>query len=664
MESNSEDAVRRIAALARSGRLDEAAVQVANAIARHPADAVLSALGGAVEFHRGQFRRAIPYLEVAFRKKRNDLTIRINLAESHFHEGDSAAALELCDEASALADPSLRLARLGAHLAQTLEDFPLSVRLYRHLVKHDADDWSLWNNLGNALGFSGDHDGAVEALQKAVALAPDSQPIRVNLGNTLIDAGRGDEAEAVLTQAGKDFTDDPTPFVSLFNLYRLVGREDDAYNAIAEAARRAPDNAPIRSDHGQEAARRNRYDEAETAFEAAVRLDPNLGPPYVGLASVYERMNREAELEPLKARAEAAGTDVRTIAFIDALRLKRAESFDDAFEALEAAGDVVVPGRKHHLRGIMLDRMGQHDDAFEAFTAMNIHWQAEPTNPTERARQYREAVASATSILTPEWRQSWTPPAPLEGRPSPIFIVGFPRSGTTLLDTMLMADPRVRVLEEEPFLAEAEQELGGVEALATATDDEIRTAREGYFVRVASVSKLEPDSIIVDKHPMHLNKVPVVRRLFPDARFVLAMRHPCDVLLSCYITNFRLNPAMANFLDLDDAAALYDLTFTHWEKARAMFDVPVATIVYERLVEDTAGQLEPVFDWLGLQWPGKAFDHTKAARARGTVATASYAQVTEPIYSRAKGRWTKYRRHLERIHPVLAPWIEHYGYDY
>lgn len=664
MLSNSEEAVRRIAALARAGQLDAAAIRVVDAIARHPADAVLSALGGAIEFHRGQFRRAIPYLEVAFREKPNDLTIRINLAESHFHEGNTAAALQLCDEASALTDPSLRLARLGAHLAQTLEDFPLAVRLYRHLVGRDADDWSLWNNLGNALGSVDDHDGAVEALRKAVALAPDSQPIRVNLGNALIDAGRSDEAEVVLTRAGSDFADDPTPFLSLFNLYRLVGREDDAYAAIMEAARRAPNDASIQSDHGQEAARRNLYGEAEAAFEAAIRLDPKLGPAYVGLASVYERMNREVELEPLRIRAEAAGTDDQSMSYIDALRFKRAEAFDDAFSALEAAGDVIIPGRKYHLRGIMLDRLGQHGDAFEAFSAMNEYWLADPTIPAERARRYREMVAAETAVLKPEWLERWTPALPFDDRPSPIFIVGFPRSGTTLLDTMLMADPRVRVLEEEPFLSQAEQELGGVEALASATEDQIRAAREGYFARVASICDLEADSIVVDKHPLHLNKVPVALRLFPDARFVLAMRHPCDVLLSCYITNFRINAAMANFLDLDDAAALYDLTFTHWEKARALFDVPVATIVYERLVEDTEGQLEPVFDWLGLQWPGKAFDHTKAARARGTVATASYAQVTEPVYSRAKGRWTKYRRHLERVHPVLAPWIERYGYDF
>ena len=162
---------------------------------------------------------------------------------------------------------------------------------------------------------------------------------------------------------------------------------------------------------------------------------------------------------------------------------------------------------------------------------------------------------------------------------------------------------------------------------------------------------------------MHLNKVAVIRRLFPDAKFVLALRHPCDVVLSCFLTNFRINNAMANFLRLEDAAELYDLSFTHWEKARALFDLPVGTIVYERLVEDKDRELRPLFDWLGLQWPGEQFDHRDAARARGTVATASYAQVTEPIYTRASGRWTKYRAQLDPVLPVLKRWITHFRYE-
>jgi Sulfotransferase family len=157
--------------------------------------------------------------------------------------------------------------------------------------------------------------------------------------------------------------------------------------------------------------------------------------------------------------------------------------------------------------------------------------------------------------------------------------------------------------------------------------------------------------------------VPVIQRFFPDARYILALRHPCDVLLSCFLTNFQINNAMANFLDLGDAATLYDQTFAYWEKARATFNLPVREVVYERLVEDTTRELRPLFDWLELDWPGDDQDHREAARARGVVYTASYAQVTEPIYTRARGRWHNYRAHLEPVLETMRPWTEKFGYS-
>lgn len=657
--------LQQIAALARAGRLDAAAMMVEQVRVEGQMDPTLAALGGAIEFHRGQFARALPYLIEAQKHHPADMTVRANLAEAHFRSGDSAAALALCDEQNVASDSSLRLARLGGHLAQEAEDFGRAISYYRRVAVGQSDDWSIWNNLGNALSASGEHEAAAEALRRAFKLAPDSAPIMLNLGHTLFQAGNFDEAERLLKSASAKFPDDPQPKLSLFTLYRDVGREDEAYRAIQDAARRAPASASIQSDFGQEAARRNDYGVAEPAFEVALKIDPALGPAFVGLASVYERMNREPELDPLYDRALAVGLDLESTAYIEALRHKRSGEIEAAFVALEQAGDVVVAGRKHHLRGTMLDRLGRHDEAFAAFSAMNEHWIEDPSHPIERAKMYRDMAREAMETLTPEWIESWstdthTEPSPW---PAPIFLLGFPRSGTTLLDTMLMADPKVRVMEEEGFIVEIEESLGGISALPSLTSAQLAEARAAYFAKVEAREGALDGIQIVDKHPMHLNKVAVIRRLFPDAKFVLALRHPCDVVLSCFLTNFRINNAMANFLRLEDAAELYDLSFMHWEKARALFDLPVGTIVYERLVEDKDRELRPLFDWLGLQWPGEQFDHRDAARARGTVATASYAQVTEPIYTRASGRWTKYRAQLAPVLPVLKRWITHFRYE-
>ena len=471
MTDNSlNSALARIAGLAQSRKLDAAAQLAGQTLRDHPLDPVLLALAGAIEFYRGQFGRAAEHLDLALRLKPDDLTVRANLAESLFRCGREAEALALCDDRSAMADPSLRLARLGGGLAQNAGEFDKAARLYRHVVDRAPQDWAAWNNLGNALCDLGDHEAAAEALAKAVALAPDSGPIRLNLGNALIEAGRHDQAETALREAADLFPDDPQPLLSLFTFFKLSGQDEKAYDAIVEAARRAPDNADIQSDLGQEAAAANLYETAEPAFERALSLNPVLGPPYVGLASLYERMNREAMLDPLRDRAIASCADVQTLSLIDALRFKRSEQFDAAFAALEDAGDVIVAGRKHHLRGIMLDRLGQYDEAFDAFSQMNRHWLENPSLPGERGRQYREMVRACRDLVSPEWLAGWTPANPPMTRSTPVFLAGFPRSGTTLLDTMLMADPDVRVLEEENIITELEAELGGPEALPGMTE--------------------------------------------------------------------------------------------------------------------------------------------------------------------------------------------------
>jgi tetratricopeptide (TPR) repeat protein len=656
------DQLRNIAMLARSNRLNEAAVLASAAHARHPGDPVLAALAGAIEFHLRRFDRAVPYLEIAHSHHSRDLVVRANLADALAHVGRGADALQLCDDASARADRSLRLARLGGHLAQEAEAFDRAIPLYRHVLAAEPQDWSTWNNLGNALSGARQFAEAAEALQRAAELAPDAAPIRLNLGNALIDAERFDEAETVLHRAAADFPGDAKPLLVLADFYRRSGREDQSFEALSEAAGRAPDDPEILADLGQDAARRTEYALAERSYEAALALRPSLGPAIVGLAALFERTNREAELDPLRERAVANAADVQSIAYTDALRLKRADRFEEALAALDAAGDVVIPHRRHQLRGIMLDRLGDYDEAFAEFTAMNGDRAGEPTRPIEQAQAYREHVIHDRALLTPEWVARWTPDDRERAQRTPAFLVGFPRSGTTLLDTMLMAAPDTLILEEEPFISDIEHALGGVEALAHVSRDQLATMRAEYFAKVASVGPFGPDTLVIDKHPLHLNKVPTIRRLFPDARFILALRHPCDVLLSCFITNFRTNPGMSNFLALDTAAELYDLSFDFWTEARALFDLPVRTVVYERLVSDTDRELRPVFDFLGLPWPGADFDHRTAARERGVVRTASYAQVTEAIYTRSAGRWRRYERHLAPVIARLQPWIERFGY--
>jgi hypothetical protein len=169
--------------------------------------------------------------------------------------------------------------------------------------------------------------------------------------------------------------------------------------------------------------------------------------------------------------------------------------------------------------------------------------------------------------------------------------------------------------------------------------------------------------LVVDKMPLNIARLPIIHRLFPDARIVFALRHPYDVVLSCFITNFSLNYAMANFLDLGDAARLYDLTMRCWVRCNEVFPLRMHDIRYEALVEDLEGSVRPLLDFLGLEWEEGMLDHRRAAAERGYVATASYAQVVEQVYGRARGRWRRYREELGDVLPMLEPWAHRFGYD-
>ena len=656
-----EQAIRQIIAFARAGRFDQAALAVRQAQAGGASGPVFAALAGAVEFHRGQWGAAIPFLQIAHTAKPDDNTVRGNLAEALWRCDRAGEALALCTLAAARADRSLRLASLGAHLAQEAEDFAHAAALYRLVLAAQPEDAAAWNNLGNALCALGDWPEAVKALRKAAALTPDSLPVRLNLAQTLIEAGDPAEGEAALRAITSDAPEEPKAYYALFDALRRRGDGEGAHAALITAAALSPNDAQIQADLGQHAALLGRFAEAEAPLRTALALDPTLAQAWVAMASLLERLNREDELDPL--RAQAAGIDAASLSFIDALRHKRSHRYAEALEALDAAGDdTVVPSQRDHLRGVLLDRLGRPDEAFAAFSAMNEALATDPSDPRGRGAAYRADIAQGTALITPAWRATWQAFAPPTDRPAPIFLLGFPRSGTTLLDTLLMAEPRVRVLEEEPIIAEIEMELGGVAALPSLTPDQIMQARARYFERAAQRSDLAPDSIILDKHPMHLRHGPTIARLFPESRFILALRHPCDVLLSCWLTNFRLNNAMASFLDLGDAADLYDQAFTQWQRARDVLGLHVGTVVYERLVQDAEAELRPLFEGLGLTYPGAGLDHRDAARARGTVITASYAQVTEPIYQRAAGRWRRYAAHLAPVMDRIAPWIAQWGY--
>jgi tetratricopeptide (TPR) repeat protein len=613
-------------ALFRRGDLAGARKAGERLLKRAPKDPDLLEFVGVMRCQTGDGARGIAALRAAAAARPGDPGVVRNLAQALTDLGRLEEAESVCAQAASLPDPGERRARLHAWLLQTLGRQAEAARLYEAVLAGAPHDAESWNNLGNARRALGDAPGAAAALAEAARLRPELADIRLNLAATLVDTGNEEGALAAL----------------------------EGY--------RGPPDSRVETERANLLAGLLRLEEAERAFRAALAVQPDCGPAWFGLGLLLEHSGRGEALPALLLEAAAAGAADPSLHLLEAYRLRREGRVEDALAAVEAAPAEVEPTRRLQLLGELNDRLDRTAAAWAAFEAMN----AAAATPQVRAgaAAYRAEVERTIATVTPAWAAAWSPPPPPPARPEPIFLVGFPRSGTTLLDTMLMGEPSVLVLEERP-LWNAVLEAAPLDRLPALDAADVERLRALYF---AAVDAHAPDCPAgqpprpIDKMPLNLARLPWLHRLFPEARFILSLRHPADAVLSCLFTNFRLNYAMANFLDLGDAARTYDLVMTAWERGRAAFGIAAHSVRYEDLIADPEAALRPLFGFLGLDWRPGAADHRAAARARGYVASASYAQVTEPIYRRAEGRWLRYRERMEPVLPLLAPWARRYGY--
>jgi tetratricopeptide (TPR) repeat protein len=502
-----------------------------------------------------------------------------------------------------------RLQALGRH-AEAAER-------YEAVVAAAPDDWEIWNNLGNARRSAGDVEGALAALSRAAALRPGEIGVQFNFAGALAQAGRANEAAA----------------------------------ALLSAAGHLPDDSPVLLDLARALSALVRYDEAENLYRRA----PSHEASWLERGQMLERGNRLDRLPALIAEAKERGLD---LPYLNALALDREGRADEALAAALAIPTDEVPARRLALIGRLADKAGDPERAFAAYAEMNALAGAADPQVRGQAAAYRAHVAALAEMMTPDYAARWTPVAPGE-RPAPVFLVGFPRSGTTLLDTLLMGHPALNVLEEVPLLERSAAALGDFARLPGLDEAETRRLRDLYFEALGPAD----GRTLVDKLPLNLLGAPLIHRLFPDAKFIFAARHPCDVVLSCFMQPFDLNPAMANFLDLADSARLYSLALAFWERARAILPLDVHTIRYEDLVEDKGAEMRSLLAFLGLPWNDRVLDNEATAAERGPIVTPSYAQVAQPIYKRARGRWERYRAQMAPVLPILAPWAEKMGYS-
>ena len=427
---------------------------------------------------------------------------------------------------------------------------------------------------------------------------------------------------------------------------------DEAAASFREALRIAPADPIAAIELTRALIGLGQFDEAEKLLRSQPLPGPEPARFSAAIARAYERQNRLAEAEALIAELDEP--------LLKAQLAYRRGEFERALELAEAAPESEDPGERSELLGRIHDRLGRSSEAFAAFAEMNRHVGLAPGVAETRAKGFRDRLAEHDRQLAKGWIEGWAAVSPTPRAPA--FILSFPRSGTTLLETLLMGHDGLRVADEKPMLDTVARRVEG-QHIAQLDGSQLDELRRLYFdVAAQSVPSLG-DRLLIDKQPFATIEAPLIHRLFSDARLIFVERHPCDVVLSCFTARFEPNPGLLNFTTLEGAARLYDAIMSFWTRCRDLLPLTVHELRYERLVANAEGEMRALLAFLGLEWDERVLDHVATAEARRSISTPSYAQVVEPLYDRSIGRWKRYAEQMKPVLPILAPWARRLGYD-
>ncbi len=554
--------------------------------------------------------------------------------------GNIPRAAALAEEALAQNIEHPGILNLAAHAALERNEFERGIALLNRARELAPNDFHVLNSLGIAFKRMGRLDEALAAFDAAVALKPNHADLYFNKGTVFEAKDDMVAAQAAYEQA---IAQEPLPD-ALGRLSYLTAMQGDYEAACAYA-------------------------------ERAVQGRPQDGPPGLRVAEFAFRRGDHAA-----AKALAAKVLVDTPNHLFAkLTMAKAEvgagDYESARPRLQELLAAPSFGELHalalHLMGRIEEQSGNFPAAFAAYAEskgkQDIKYASK--HATAGGSVYADRVARFLAYFSGPsvagWRADPSRAQPLRGGPaSHVFLVGFPRSGTTLLEKTLASHPGIATAEEEESLYLAVQSFilppDGLERLSATPDAELGRYRDHYWQVCRGAAPGLAGKVFIDKMPLYSIYLPVIARMFPTAKILFALRDPRDVVLSCFRQQFQMSPAMYEFCNLERAARLYDLVMQLREIYRERLGLQWIDSRYEDLVADFEGSLRRVFAFIGVEWDEAVRDVSASARSRVST-TPSASQVARGLYD-GSGAWRRYREQMAPVLPMLAPWVERFGY--
>jgi tetratricopeptide (TPR) repeat protein len=607
---------------------------------------------------QGQRSEAIPLFEAALERSPYWAAPYVNLGNVLREEGQPYEALAVYREGVRLAADKARLennlGQLLFEMGQAGEALPHS----QEAVRLQPEQPAALTNLGNVLAGLGRFDEARGYYQRALQLDPALALAYHGLGQVFQEEGRLDEAQACFSQAIRLDPEDPPHHCMLAGVLYEKEQEDEAIARFRLVLQHRPQHAEAHNSLGYILQDRGDAAGARAAFLEAVRVKPDYADAYLNLGLLQsEAGETQQALETFRTALRHDPNHPEALAALGLALRDRLPSEDLAtIEHLLAEGRMAGKKRPVLLYGLcqVLDARNHYSRAAECARQANAFFQEAAVRrrqayDPEEHRRYVEQIIAAYSREHFGRVRGWGVETDL-----PVFIVGLPRSGTSLTEQILASHPQVFGAGELNLARDAYRSIPGlvgkqapgVECVGDLTRPVVQTLASQYLGRLRQLDARA--ARIVDKMPDNYLMLGLIVTLFPNARAIHTRRDVRDVGLSCWMTHFKHIRWSYQLEDIATRIREYERLMEHWRK---VLPVPLLEVDYEETVADLEGVARRLVSWCGLEWDPACLAFWQTKRV---VRTASMTQVREPVYNRSVGRWKHYPEDLAPLLQALG----------
>jgi len=499
---------------------------------------------------------------------------------------------------------------------------------------------------------------------------------RVDAAQRLWRDGRHADALDLYHEAIRQEPNNVRTYVMAARAYADEFRFDRMEELLQRLVRRAPRHPGIHHCLGETYSELKLPKRAIASYEHAARLPGALPPTWMELASMYEGAHRLDEAQELIERTVRAGFELPLVWLVRGRvrrRLKELDQAESTFrELINRFPDTPWACQAWGELALMKDRQGDYAGAIESIDKCKQLQLAHSESTWQASEKYHRRMQELSENIAGEHLRRWREQAAPFAERRVALLTGFPRSGTTLLEQLLDAHPELVSSEERDFIGkELMHSLTSCQGQTPLLEviDELRTAqiepqRDRYFQAMEYLLG-EPirERLHLDKNPAYNLTLPLMLRVFPETRLIVALRDPRDVVLSCYLRYLPLNSVSVRFLTPERTAERYALDMRTWLKFREIVETPWCEVRYEDTVGDFKQQAQRALATLGLEWNDDILGYRSRLGKEKQVTSPTYEAVTEPIYTRAIGRWKNYQTVLEPAFDKLEPFVRKFGYD-